>query len=179
MMEQQKPLLRVSHLKQYFKPRRNFTVKAVDDISLSIPQGKTYGLVGESGSGKSTTGRSIIRLYDPTAGEIEFDGQRIDGKLSAAARSKLRTDMQMIFQDPVSCLNPRKKVMDIIAQGLDAHHLYTFQDRAGRKGLQDLGEGGHLPRDGYPLPQPVLGRPVPAHRHRPGVGAPAQAGHRR
>lgn len=145
MMEQQKPLLRVSHLKQYFKPRRNFTVKAVDDISLSIPQGKTYGLVGESGSGKSTTGRSIIRLYDPTAGEIEFDGQRIDGKLSAATRSKLRTDMQMIFQDPVSCLNPRKKVMDIIAQGLDAHHLYTSKTEREEKVYKILEKVGISP----------------------------------
>jgi oligopeptide transport system ATP-binding protein len=99
-------------------------VKAVNGVSFNIYPGETYGLVGESGSGKSTIGRSIIRLYDPTAGGINFDGVDVSGKLSEKERKHLRINMQMIFQDPMACLNPRKKVLDIIAQGLDIHKLY-------------------------------------------------------
>lgn len=118
------PLLEVKNLKQYFKINKKFTVKAVDDISFNIYPGETYGLVGESGSGKSTTGRSIIRLYEPTDGEVNFKGIKISGKLSVSELQHLRTKMQMIFQDPMACLNPRMKVIDIIAQGLDIHKLY-------------------------------------------------------
>ncbi|MFR2620341.1 MAG: ABC transporter ATP-binding protein [Clostridia bacterium] len=116
------PLLTVDHLKQYFKVSGSFTVKAVEDVSFKIYPGETYGLVGESGSGKSTIGRSIIRLYDPTAGEIRFNGLDISGKMSKADSQTLRTQMQMIFQDPMASLNPRKKVEDIIGEGLDIHH---------------------------------------------------------
>ena len=118
MSEEKKPLLHVENLKQYFRINRNYTVKAVDGISFDIYKGETYGLVGESGSGKSTTGRSIIRLYNPTAGKIIFDGRDISGKLSKADERDLRTNMQMIFQDPMACFNPRKKVKEIIAHGL-------------------------------------------------------------
>lgn len=117
------PLLEVKNLKQYFRINKNFTVKAVDGISFKIYPGETYGLVGESGSGKSTTGRSIIRLYKPTEGEIIFNGVNISNKLSNSDLKHLRTKMQMIFQDPMACLNPRKKVIDLIAQGLDIHGL--------------------------------------------------------
>ncbi|MFV0479345.1 MAG: ABC transporter ATP-binding protein [Anaerorhabdus sp.] len=123
-MENREPLLEVKGLKQHFKISRKFTTKAVDGISFKIYPGETFGLVGESGSGKSTTGRSIIRLYDPTEGEVIFDGQKISGKLSKEDEKNLRINMQMIFQDPMACLNPRKKVRDIIAQGLEIHHLY-------------------------------------------------------
>lgn len=116
------PLLTVDHLKQYFKVSGSFTVKAVEDVSFKIYPGETYGLVGESGSGKSTIGRSIIRLYDPTAGEIRFNGLDISGKMSKSDSQTLRTQMQMIFQDPIASLNPRKKVEDIIGEGLDIHH---------------------------------------------------------
>ena len=116
------PLLTVDHLKQYFKVSDSFTVKAVEDVSFKIYPGETYGLVGESGSGKSTIGRSIIRLYDPTAGEIQFNGLDISGKMSKSDSQTLRTQMQMIFQDPMASLNPRKKVEDIIGEGLDIHH---------------------------------------------------------
>ena len=131
MAEEKQPLLEVSGLKQYFKINKNFTVRAVDDVTFDIRPGETYGLVGESGSGKSTIGRSVIRLYDPTAGSIKFDGMDISGKLSKKQDETLRTEMQMIFQDPMACLNPRKKVEDIIAQGLDIHHVYkNRQERA-------------------------------------------------
>lgn len=119
-----KKLLEVKNLKQYFPIDKSTVVKAVDDISFHIYEGETFGLVGESGSGKSTTGRAIIRLYDPTAGEIVFDGKNISSKkLDKNIKSFVNKNMQMIFQDPMACLNPRMTVMDIIAEGLDIHGL--------------------------------------------------------
>ena len=96
-MTEAQPILEVKNLKQYFKVSRKFTVKAVDGISFKILPGQTYGLVGESGSGKSTTGRSIIRLYKPTDGEVIFNGKNISGKMSKEELKLLRTKMQMIF----------------------------------------------------------------------------------
>ena len=119
------PLLSVKNLHQHFEVSRNFTVKAVNGVSFEIYPGETYGLVGESGSGKTTIGRSIIRLYDPTDGEIIFNGKKISGSLDGDTRRMLRKDMQMIFQDPMSSLNPRKKIGDIIGEGLDIHQLYS------------------------------------------------------
>lgn len=127
------PLLEVKNLKQYFKVSKKFTVKAVDDVSFKIYPGETYGLVGESGSGKSTTGRSIIRLYEPTSGDIIFKGVNISGKLTKEATKHLRTKMQMIFQDPMACLNPRMKVIDIIAQGIDIHKMYNTKEEREKK----------------------------------------------
>ena len=120
----EKPLLEVEGLRQYFPVSKTFTVKAVNDVSFKVYPGETYGLVGESGSGKSTIGRSIIRLYDPTSGKVTFDGMEISGKLSKSTKDKLRVQMQMIFQDPMASLNPRKKIKDIIGEGLDIHHSY-------------------------------------------------------
>ena len=119
------PLLKVENLYQHFKVSRNFTVKAVNGVSFEIYPGETYGLVGESGSGKTTIGRSIIRLYDPTAGEIFFNHMKISDKLNNRTRRMLRKNMQMIFQDPMSSLNPRKKIGDIIGEGLDIYGLYS------------------------------------------------------
>ncbi|MGX4601473.1 ABC transporter ATP-binding protein [Faecalimicrobium sp. JNUCC 81] len=117
-------LLEVKNLKQYFKIDRNTTVKAVDNVSFHIYEGETFGLVGESGSGKSTTGRTIIRLYDPTDGEVIFDGKNISSKrLKKGEKNHVNKNMQMIFQDPMACLNPRMTVSDIIAEGLDIHGL--------------------------------------------------------
>lgn len=124
----EKPVLTVRGLKQYFKVNRNFTVKAVDNVSFQIYAGETYGLVGESGSGKSTIGRSIIRLYEPTDGTIQFNGMDISKKMNRTANQMLRTQMQMIFQDPMASLNPRKKVEDIIGEGLDIHHMYQSRE---------------------------------------------------
>ena len=119
------PLLKVENLQQHFKISRSFTVKAVNGVSFEIYPGETYGLVGESGSGKTTIGRSIIRLYNPTGGEIIFNGVNISDELGDRANRMLRKNMQMIFQDPMSSLNPRKKISDIIGEGLDIHKLYS------------------------------------------------------
>ncbi|MDR0880412.1 MAG: ATP-binding cassette domain-containing protein [Clostridioides sp.] len=118
-----KKLLEVKNLKQYFKIDKKTTVKAVDDVTFDIFEGETFGLVGESGSGKSTTGRAVIRLYHPTAGEITFDGRDISGKLNAEGKKFVTKNMQMIFQDPMASLNPRMTVMDIIAEGLDIYGM--------------------------------------------------------
>lgn len=119
----EKVLLEVKNLKQYFNVGRKDEVKAVDDISFQIYEGETFGLVGESGSGKSTTGRTVIRLNNPTGGEVLFDGQdvmKIKGKKPLA---DFRRKVQMVFQDPYASLNPRMKVRDIIAEGIDINGL--------------------------------------------------------
>ena len=151
-MSEKQPLLQVKNLKQYFKVNSGYTVRAVDDVSFDIYPGETYGLVGESGSGKSTIGRSIIRLYEPTAGQIIFDGKDIRGKLDKHATEVLRTQMQMIFQDPMACLNPRKKVGEIIGEGLDIHHLYSSHAERKEKIDRILAKVGLAPEhaDRYP-----------------------------
>lgn len=123
-----KPLLTVDNLTQHFRVSKKFTVKAVNGVSFHIYPGETYSLVGESGSGKSTIGRSLIRLYKPTSGKVVFEDVDISGKLDKTAKKHVHTKMQMIFQDPMACLNPRKKVKDIIAQGLDIHKLYSSKE---------------------------------------------------
>lgn len=122
-MSEQKVLLKVENLKQYFKLDKHTKVKAVDDISFEIYEGETFGLVGESGSGKTTTGRSIIRLYKITGGTVTFEDQIISGKITEEAKAFVNKEMQMIFQDPMACLNPRMSVRDIIAEGIDIHKL--------------------------------------------------------
>ena len=110
-------VLDVRHLQQYFKSgvgRNKVVVKAVDDVSFKIPRGQTYGLVGESGCGKTTTGRTIIRLYKPTGGEVYFNGKLISGKLSPEDKKLVHQGIQMIFQDPISSLNPRMTIKEII-----------------------------------------------------------------
>ena len=151
-MSEKQPLLQVRDLKQYFKVNSDYTVRAVDGVSFDIYPGETYGLVGESGSGKSTIGRSIIRLYEPTAGQILFDGKDISGRLDKKATQALRTQMQMIFQDPMACLNPRKKVGEIVGEGLDIHHLYSSHAERKEKIDRILAKVGLAPEhaDRYP-----------------------------
>lgn len=121
-MPERKKLLQVKHLKQYFTSGKS-TVKAVDDVTFDIYEGEIFGLVGESGSGKTTTGRSIIRLYDPTDGEIIFDGKDVSKLKTRSEKLEFNREMQMIFQDPYASLNPRMTVEDIIAEGIDIHGL--------------------------------------------------------
>ena len=116
-------LIEIKNLKQYFNVGKPNMVKAVDDVTFDIYKGETLGLVGESGCGKSTTGRSIIRLYEATGGQVLFNGEDVHGKKSRAALKKFNRSMQMIFQDPYASLNPRMTVADIIAEGIDIHGL--------------------------------------------------------
>ncbi|AQW21537.1 ABC transporter ATP-binding protein [Lentilactobacillus curieae] len=139
-------ILEVSHLKQYFNIGKPNEVHAVDDISFDVYEGETFGLVGESGSGKTTTGRAIIHLYEPTEGEITFDGQDVSKLNTKEKRQHFRREMQMIFQDPYASLNPRMKVKDIVAEGIDINHLATSkEDRS--KQVEDLLETVGLNKD--------------------------------
>lgn len=122
-MSEQK-ILEVKNLCKYFSSGKKGVMKAVDDVSFYVKKGETFGLVGESGCGKTTTGRTIIRLYQPTSGEIWFNGNRIDGKLSPEATKNVTSKMQMIFQDPVASLNPRMTVEEIICEGAKINKIF-------------------------------------------------------
>ncbi|WP_314046078.1 ATP-binding cassette domain-containing protein [uncultured Granulicatella sp.] len=122
-----KKLVEVKNLKQYFGTKKN-VVKAIDDISFDIVEGETFGLVGESGSGKSTTGRALLRLYQPTDGEILFEGKDIATLTKGKELLEFRKEAQMIFQDPYASLDSRMKVRDIIAEGIDIHHLASTKE---------------------------------------------------
>ncbi|MFC7681546.1 ABC transporter ATP-binding protein [Paenibacillus sp. GCM10028914] len=115
-------LIEVNGLKKYFDVGKGQILKAVDNISFNIREGETLGMVGESGCGKSTAGRTILRLYEPTAGSVMFNGTDIY-KLSPKKMKAMRRDMQMIFQDPYASLNPRFTVTDIIGEALDIHGM--------------------------------------------------------
>ncbi len=133
-MSENRNLIEVKNLKKYFGKvkgiikRKVEYVKAVDDVTFHIKKGETFGLVGESGCGKSTTGRTIIRLYEPTAGQIIYDGTDIS-TLSSRELLKYRKKMQMIFQDPYASLNTRMTVADIIGESLDIHKLASGKER--------------------------------------------------
>ncbi|WP_054956623.1 ABC transporter ATP-binding protein [Paenibacillus dakarensis] len=115
-------LIEVKGLKKYFNVGKGQILKAVDDLNFNIREGETLGMVGESGCGKSTAGRTILRLYEPTAGSVMFNGTDIY-KLSPKKMKAMRRDMQMIFQDPYASLNPRFTVTDIIGEALDIHGM--------------------------------------------------------
>jgi oligopeptide transport system ATP-binding protein len=132
-LENREPLITVDGLKTYYPIKKGILnrtvghVKAVDGVSFSIYQGETLGLVGESGCGKSTIGRSIVRLENPTEGKIIFQGDDITG-LSNKQMSDYRSNLQIIFQDPFSSLNPRKRIRDIIAEPLKVHNIVETND---------------------------------------------------
>ena len=130
-----KELLRVENLSMHFsstKRGKQTLVKAVDDVSFQVYEGETFGLVGESGCGKTTTGRAIIRLYDPSAGKVYFEGQEITGKLTKEKRKFITDRIAMIFQDPIASLNPRMTVEEIIGEGLKVHGVKDANERARR-----------------------------------------------
>lgn len=119
-------LLEVKDLKKYFDTPAG-KLHAVDGLTFKLEKGKTLGVVGESGCGKSTTGRAILRLHEPTSGEVIFEGRDIT-KISSKEMQKLRTEMQIIFQDPFASLNPRKTVSEIIAEPLRLHKVYKKKE---------------------------------------------------
>ncbi|UOQ50471.1 ATP-binding cassette domain-containing protein [Gracilibacillus caseinilyticus] len=116
-------LVEVRDLKKHFKLDRKHILKAVDGITFDIYRGETFGLVGESGCGKSTAGRTIMRMYDATDGEVDYAGENIHQHYSKADLMRFNKSIQMIFQDPYASLNPRMTVKDIIAEGVDIHGL--------------------------------------------------------
>jgi len=134
------PLVEVSHLVKHFTRgggllRPAARVTAVDDVTFSIEQGETFGLVGESGSGKTTTGRCMLRLVEPTSGEVRFKGENILEFPRARMRAA-RRDMQIVFQDPYSSLNPRMRVRETVEEPLIIHRIGTRQER--RRRVEEL-----------------------------------------
>src|SRR5262245_24006037 len=121
------PLLEVRHLVKEFRRRKALfgkgtAVRAVDDVSFTIERGETFGLVGESGSGKTTTGRCILRLIEPSSGDVIFDGKDVLA-LSRGEMRRTRRDMQIVFQEPYSSLNPRMRVSDIVEEQIGRAHV--------------------------------------------------------
>ena len=133
-METRKPLLELKNLKKYFDVSTGFFKKerafltAVDDVSFEIYKGETFGLVGESGCGKSTLGRCIVRLYEPTDGNIIYDGEDIT-RISQKEMMNYRKRLQMIFQDPYASLNTRLTIAEIIGEGIETHNLYQGEEK--------------------------------------------------
>ena len=133
-MSEQKALLEVKGLKKYFSTPRGM-LHAVDDVTFTINKGQTLGVVGESGCGKSTTGRAILRLLEPTGGEVLFEGEDL-AKLSKEEMRKKRKDLQIIFQDPFSSLNPRKTISQTIAEPLLLNKMVSDKKQLQKKVLE-------------------------------------------
>lgn len=134
-------LIKIEHIKKYYNIGGMFNesaVKAVDDVSFTINKGETLGLVGESGCGKTTLGRTILRLLEPTAGKIYYDGRDI----THGDITEYRKKMQIIFQDPYASLNPRMTVADIVGEPLDIHHLYSNAKQRKEKVMEILRQVG-------------------------------------
>lgn len=130
-LEGKKNIIEVQNLKKHFKVGRNQILKAVDGITFNIREGETLGLVGESGCGKSTTGRTMIRLYEATEGDVIFDGMNIN-KLNRKELKNFTKQAQMIFQDPYASLNPRMTVGDIVGEGMDIHNMRKGKARTAK-----------------------------------------------
>ena len=148
-------LLDVKHLKKYFKTSAGM-LHAVDDVSFTIEEGKTLGVVGESGCGKSTTGRAILRLLEPTAGRVTFDGVDVAG-LNAEELRKMRTKMQIIFQDPFSSLNPRMTVSQAIEEPIRLHGIITDKTEREERVMELMETVGLAPRLYHAYPHELDG----------------------
>lgn len=161
-MEEKKVILEVKNLKKYFPlgkgklNKKKGYVKAVDGVSFKLYEGETLGLVGESGCGKSTLGRAIIRLHEPTEGEIIFKGENVLAKNRKEMR-KLREDMQFIFQDPYSSLNPRMNIYNILSEPLVAHKYYKKGDELKEHVLKLMESCGLPPYYCYRYPHQFSG----------------------
>ena len=149
-------LVEVRDLKQYFPIKTGFMkttpLKAVDGVSFSIKPGETLGLVGESGCGKTTVGRSLLRLYTPTSGDVFFDGERVDEK----SIGHMRRQMQMVFQDPYTSLDPKQKVGDILMETLEIHGIGSKKDRLDIA-MEIMGKVGLRPEHFYRYPHEFSG----------------------
>lgn len=131
-MNRQEPLVKVENLKKYFNIHKKGILKAVDDVSFEVYKGETLGLVGESGCGKTTCGRTILNLYPCTDGKVSFEGKDIAKMKTKEEQLAFKKDAQIIFQDPYASLDPRMTVGEIIAEGMDNHHLYEEEKRLPR-----------------------------------------------
>ena len=148
-------LIEVRNLKQYYH-QDHTVVKAVDDVSFTVQSGETFGLVGESGSGKSTIGRAIVNLYQPTDGQILYQGKALSD-LSKGERLDYNKDVQMIFQDPYASLNPRMKVQDIVAEGMEVHGLVASKSERDAKVAELLASVGLSPEHALRYPHEFSG----------------------
>lgn len=146
MAEEKKKLVEIKGLDITFNKGRSNETKAVQNATFDIYEGETFGLVGESGSGKTTIGRTIMKLYEPSAGEVLFDGKDIAKLKKRSELSDFRQAVQMIFQDPQASLNLRMKVKDIVAEGIDVNHL-AASDEDRSKRVEKLLETVGLNRD--------------------------------
>ena len=162
MTTEDKNLIEVRHLKKYFPikggvfSRKIGDVKAVDDVSFNIRKGKVMGLVGESGCGKSTTGRTMLKLLDPTAGEVLYDGVNVF-KLSGAELNKYRTKMQIVFQDPYSSLNPRLPIYDIIGEAMLEHKVVKNREEMMNRVFELMDKCGLFPEQAGRYPHQFSG----------------------
>ncbi|MBJ7659981.1 ABC transporter ATP-binding protein [Weissella confusa] len=146
MAEEKKKLVEIKGLDITFNKGRSNETKAVQNATFDIYEGETFGLVGESGSGKTTIGRTIMKLYEPSAGEVLFDGKDIAKLKKRGELSDFRQAVQMIFQDPQASLNLRMKVKDIVAEGIDVNHLAASEEDRSKR-VEDLLETVGLNRD--------------------------------
>ena len=155
-MADKEKLLEIKNLTVEFPVGKRETLKALNNISFDIFKGENFGLVGESGCGKTTLGRTLIRLYDPTAGEVFFNGKKISGKLNREAKDYITRNLAMIFQDPISSLNPRMTVEEIIAEGLKTRGMKDKAERS-RAVAEILDKVGLLPEHATRYPHEFSG----------------------
>ncbi|RIN54048.1 ABC transporter ATP-binding protein [Staphylococcus simulans] len=151
------PILEVKHVKKYFNIGKTNEVRAVDDVSLTVFKGETFGLVGESGCGKSTLGRTIMHLYQATDGEIIFEGKDSQKIRSRKEKLEFTQNVQMIFQDPYASLNPRFKIIDIISEGLDVQKLHQSKEERKQRVFELLELVGLNKESAYRYPHEFSG----------------------